>query len=139
MTPILKANKPPEVTEPYTPIYLMSCMVEAMEKIINNRLNWQLDYLNVLPQARTGFRRDCTLTGNLIQIVTAIKSESNSRCSTTVIFLDISKAYDNAWIERLLFKLTKAKVKCHTLTFFLNIGISIRFNVNSHLSEERQI
>jgi hypothetical protein len=78
--------------------------------MINNRLKWHLDNLNILPKAQTGFRKGCTTTENLIRIESSIKSGFNTNCPKTAIFLDIAKAYDNAWIEGILLKLAKANV-----------------------------
>ncbi len=141
VTPILKPGKPPGEAESYRPISLTSCLWKVMEKMINNRLKWHLDHLNILPKVQTGFRRGCTTTDNLIRIESAIKSGFNSSHPTTAIFLDISKAYDNTWIEGLLFKLTKANVKGRTLKWLQNFltGRGIRTRVNNNLSEERKI
>jgi hypothetical protein len=121
VTPILKPNnKPPGEAESYRPISLTSCIGKMMEKMINNRLKWHLDHLNILPKAKTGFRRGCTTTDNLVRIESAIKAGFNSSHPTTAVFLDISKAYDNTWIEGLLYKLTKSNVRGRTLKWLKN-------------------
>ena len=139
VTPILKPNKHPGAAESYRPISLTSCLGKTFEKMINNRLKWHLDNLNILPKAQTGFRRGCTTTDNLIRIEASIKSGFNTNCPTTAIFLDIAKAYDNAWIEGILLKLTRANIRGRTLIWLRNFltGRSIRTRVNHQLSEER--
>ena len=141
VTPILKPNKPPGTAESYRPISLTSCLGKTFEKMINNRLKWHLDNLNILPKAQTGFRKGCTTTENLIRIESSIKSGFNTNCPTTAIFLDIAKAYDNAWIEGILLKLAKANVRGRTFIWLRNFltGRSIRTRVNHQLSEERAI
>ena len=100
-------------------------------KMINNRLKWNLDKRNILPQMQTGFRRGCTTTDNLIKIESTIKFGFNKRYSTTAIFLDISKAYyDNAWIEGILFQLAKAKVKGQTLNLLRKFLPSLFFYIS---------
>ena len=107
--------------------------------MINNRLKWHLDNLNILPKAQTEFRKGCTTTDNLIRIESSIKSGFNTNYPTTAIFLDIAKAYDNAWIEGILLKLAKANVRRCTLIWLRNFVTrrSIRTRVNHQLSEER--
>jgi hypothetical protein len=44
VTPILKPRKAPENDDSYRPISLTSCLKKLMEKMVNNRIKWYLQY-----------------------------------------------------------------------------------------------
>jgi hypothetical protein len=112
-----------------------------MEKMINNRIKWYLDKHTFLPKHQTGFRRGCTTSDNLIQLEAAIKSGFNQNHTTTAIFLDLAKAYDDTWITGLLYKIAKLKIRGTTLKWLNNFltDRSINVKVENAISNTRTL
>lgn len=134
---ILKLNKPPGKGESYRPISLSSCLGKIMDRMINSRLKWHLNDMKTLPKVHPGFGRGCTTTDHLIRIESEIMSGLNKNRVTSAIFLDIAKAFGNAWTTGLLFKISQANVTGNTLRWLQNFltGRSIKTRVDNNLSE----
>lgn len=98
-------------------------------KIINNRLKWYLDKNALLPKHQTGFRRGCTTTDNLIRLEEAISNGFNTSHSTTAVFLDLAKAYDDTWLTGLLYKATKFNIRGVMLNWLSNFLTNRTVNV----------
>ncbi|KZS10385.1 Uncharacterized protein APZ42_025160 [Daphnia magna] len=141
VVPIPKPNKPPNQPESYRPISLTSCLCKTMERIINNRLKWYIEKNGLLPKYQTGFRNGCTTTDNLLRLETAINEGFNMNRTTTAVFLDLAKAYDNTWITGLLYKLTKCKITGAALRWIKNFltDRTIAVKVSNTLSTERKL
>jgi hypothetical protein len=141
VTPILKPGKPPERTDSYRPISLTSCLAKIQEKMINNRLKWYLDKNAYLPKHQTGFRRGCTTTDNLIQLEEAISNGFNTSHSTTAVFLDLAKAYDDTWLTGLLYKVTKFNIRGVMLNWLSNYltNRTVNVKIEDSLSTTRTI
>nr|CAI5856361.1 unnamed protein product [Callosobruchus analis] len=88
-----------------SPVALFSIMSKVMETVINTQLLEYLENNNIIRDRQYGFRKHRS-TGDLLAYVThmwnrAIENHGESR----VVALDISKAFDRVWHERLLAKL----------------------------------
>ena len=61
MIPIYKKGKAKTEASSYRPISLPSCIVKVLERIINTRLKWFLEYQKLLALEKAGFREHhCT-------------------------------------------------------------------------------
>ena len=58
--PLLKPNKNKHDKEIYRPIALTSCLCKQLEKIINKRLRCYLEKNNIICQAQSDFRENCS-------------------------------------------------------------------------------
>lgn len=88
--------------------------------MINNRLRWFLEKPRKIPLYQTGFRKSCTTVDNLVRLESDIKAAFNDNKSLTALFLDISKAYDTAWINDISYKLADMGVQGPTLRWIHN-------------------
>ena len=88
--PIPKPDK--DHTDPtnYRPIALTSCICKTMERMINDRLTWFLDY-------QSGFRRHCSTNDHLVRLETFIREAFIKKEHLVTIFFDLEKAYDTTW------------------------------------------
>jgi hypothetical protein len=109
--------------------------------MINNRLKWYLDKNAHLPKHQTGFRRGCTTTDNLIQLEEAISNGFNTSHSTTAVFLDLAKAYDDTWLTGLLYKVTKFNIRGVMLNWLSNFltNRTVNVKIEDSLSTTRTI
>ena len=76
-------------------------MCKVMEKIINNRLVWHLETNNLITNAQSGFRHNRSTTDNLAKLEN-ISTAINNKNHIIVVFFDLQKAYDTAWMFRIL-------------------------------------
>ena len=120
VVPIPKPGKPPEVADSYRPISLTSCLAKCMERIINRRLQWHLENKGYLQSIQTGFRRNCCTVDHIVNLESAVKLAANSKQTVVAVFLDLAKAYDNTWINGLIYKLAKREVNGHCLRWIQN-------------------
>jgi hypothetical protein len=115
--PIIKPNKNKFKAESYRPICLLNTLCKLIEKIINWRLTWFLEYHNILSPIQNGFRRHRSTFNNLLIIKKEIHTSIMNKQSLGMINFDIEKAYDTAWRPRILYKLNKIITKENILDF----------------------
>lgn len=85
-----KSNK-----EKVRPISLSSCMGKIMERIVNNRLTWWMEWANVVDKTQMGFRKGKGCLENLLKITIDVSNNNKANKATLAAFLDVSGAYDN--------------------------------------------
>lgn len=103
---IYKFNCDPNIVTSYRPISLMPCTTKTFERMIKLKLDWYLEYHDILPRQQYGFRRGygttdaiCTLVGDAQRALT----ENQYMCC---LFVDIKGAYDSVNLNLLLRDLT---------------------------------
>jgi hypothetical protein len=69
-------------------------MCKVMEKIVNIRLQYNIESRRLLPQTQFGFRRNKSTTDVLITLENFIMDAIRKKEYTALLSLDISKAYD---------------------------------------------
>ncbi|KAI5742379.1 hypothetical protein M8J77_006662 [Diaphorina citri] len=106
--PIKKANKDPHLATSYRPISLLSVFGKLYEKIILLRL--QNTSINLIQNEQFGFRKNHSTCHQLTRIVNDISIKFTSRKPTTMILLDIEKAFDCVWHDGIIHKLRKLEV-----------------------------
>ena len=85
--PILKEGK--DATDPtsYRPISLISCVSKVAEKMINNRLTWQLETTNKFSPTQSGFRKGRSAEDHIINFEHQIRSCLKNRNVNVSVFL----------------------------------------------------
>ena len=68
--PILKPGKDPTNPTNYRPIALTSCICKTMERMINRRLVWYIEFHNLLTNVQCGFRSRPTTVDHLVRFQT---------------------------------------------------------------------
>ena len=112
IVPIHKKNDK-QIESNYRPVSLLLICNKTFEKLIFNKLFKTFADNNLLTKHQSGYR----LGHSCIYQVFAITHDifSSFDCSPTLdtrcVFLDISKAYDRAWHDGLLFKLKENVVR----------------------------
>ena len=113
VVPILKTGKPNTNTSSYRPIALTSHTGKLFERIILNRLLHYCNKNDVIPVNQSGFRKGRSTTEHLVKLSTQIKRQFARRKSILATFFDVSKAYDQVWHTRLLYKLKNIGLSGH--------------------------
>lgn len=107
---ILKPRKQPSCPGSYRPISLLSGLGKVLEQIILGRLKDAVQEADALPPEQHGFRSNHSTLHQLARVVTLIVRGYNRGETTVAVFLDVEKAFDRIWHERLLVKLFKLKL-----------------------------
>ncbi|XP_034938092.1 uncharacterized protein [Chelonus insularis] len=103
------------------PISLASCVLKVLERMINNRLSWWLEYNDLLPSSQFGFRRGKSCIDNLAILTSEILSAFEDTESVVAAFIDIKSAYDNVLADVLIEGLQDIGIPRLTLQFIYNL------------------
>ena len=87
------------------PISLTSCVCKLFEKIIKTKLEWWVEYTNILPTSQSGFRKGRCTIDSLADLTLNVEESFSKNNDLVAAFLDISSAFDNVNISILLQKL----------------------------------
>uniref|UniRef100_A0A2C9KIY0 Reverse transcriptase domain-containing protein n=1 Tax=Biomphalaria glabrata TaxID=6526 RepID=A0A2C9KIY0_BIOGL len=102
--PQTKAWQTKNKLDSYRLISLTSCTCKLMERVVNNRLSWIHESNNLLTEAQSGFRKGRSTED---QITQEIEDGFQEKKPTTIVWLDLEKAFDKVWEQGLLLKLTQ--------------------------------
>ena len=104
--PVHKKNSK-QIVDNYRPVSLLPICSKIFEKLIFDSIYEFLDENNLFNSNQSGFRPNDSCIHQLIDITHNIFSAFDANPSLEVrgIFLDLSKAFDRAWHDGLLYKL----------------------------------
>lgn len=108
--PIQKQNKTATNPKNYRPISLLPILGKLLEKIINENIKTHLEDNNILIDEQFGFRPQHTPELQIARIVDKAKKNFNLNHTTSVLALDLEKAFDVVWHQGLLYKLFQNNV-----------------------------
>lgn len=134
-----KPGKDLTIPENYRPISLLSTLGKILEKIILNRMS---PSLSILPNEQYGFRRNLDTTKQLLRINEFIGRAAHNKESTTILMIDISKAFDRVWQAGIIHKMIKLDFEQGIInivhSYLQNRKFQIRIN-NETMSTTRKI
>jgi len=129
--PILKPNKNKSIAESYHPICPLNTLCKLLEKIVNRRLIWFIENLDILTPEQNGFRLNRSTMNNLITIKNELHCSLCNKQNLGMISFDIVKAYDIAWRLRLSNKLNKIIAEGNMLDLISNFLKHCTFHVKT--------
>ena len=137
---LLKPDKLLSLTTSYRPISLISSIMKLFETVIKQRLRSHQEQISFINMHPSGFRRAKSTDDHLSRLSQSIRiMESFNRGEhVAASFLDIEKAFDNVWHNRLRYKIFQLDVPTKMtrwLSDFL-VGRVIQANVNGFLSNQ---
>ena len=91
----------------YRGIAITSCLCKLFTFILNERLVAFLEERKILKPNQTGFRKEYRTADHVFVLNSMINSYTRKGNKIYACFVDISRAYDSVWRERLLYKLIK--------------------------------
>ncbi|GFV16835.1 probable RNA-directed DNA polymerase from transposon BS [Trichonephila clavipes] len=105
--PIRKSSKKACYPESFRPIALTNFSCKLMEKIILERLTYYLNSNDLLSIEQYGFKRGHSTADQILYFGQRVRDSQNLRPShhTVAVFLDLSKAFDRVWRNKLIIKL----------------------------------
>lgn len=105
--PILKEGKQPTNPGSYRPIALTSCICKLLERIVNRRLVWFLEYNGLIDKYQSGFRKGRSTLDCLAALATEAHDSYRRKLYLFCIFFDLEKAYDTCWKHLIMNQLHK--------------------------------
>ncbi len=105
--PIRKFGKDPSKPTSYRPIALTSNLCKIMERMIIERISYELEKKGKLANYQSGFRKGRSTMDAVIRLENEIRKAQENKETKIAVFLDIEKAYDMMWKEGVLIKLHK--------------------------------
>ncbi|KAL4113976.1 hypothetical protein QTP88_017519 [Uroleucon formosanum] len=130
--PIPKPNKNKFEINNYRPISLINTMSKILEKIINKRLIWYLESTNRISKHQCGFRRNHSTIDYLTTLHTDISSVLKRNQHLMLVSLDLQKAYDMVWRDRVLSILMKWDINDLMFKFLTNFLMNRSIRVKTH-------
>ena len=103
--PILKPGKDSTSVSAYRPIALLSCVGKVMERIIKNRLDYEIEKRASFQQSQCGFRKGMSTIDALIRVNETIKSALQHKQYCIVVYLDLESAFDKVSHTAVLYKM----------------------------------
>ncbi|GFW22054.1 probable RNA-directed DNA polymerase from transposon X-element [Trichonephila clavipes] len=139
--PIKKPQKDARFPESYRPIALTSISCKIMEKMFLKRLSFYLNSRDLLPREHYGFKPGHGTTDQVLYFSQKIRDAQNLKPThhTVAAFLDLSKAFDTVWKQKLITKLFDSfgngdRALPWLYDFLCNRTIRVKFN--SSMSKE---
>ena len=86
-------------------ITLASNVGKVYERIINERVKKQI----TITKAQAGGKPGCATTDHLIILKQTIQEITEKKQTAYIIFLDVQKAYDKAWLDAIMYALQKKR------------------------------
>ncbi|GFV26052.1 probable RNA-directed DNA polymerase from transposon BS [Trichonephila clavipes] len=104
---IRKSSKKASYPDSFRPIALTNFSCKFMEKIILERLTYYLNSNDLLSIEQYGFKRGHSTADQILYFGQRVRDSQNLRPShhTVAVFLDLSKAFDRVWRNKLIIKL----------------------------------
>ena len=105
VVPVFKNIGERSTTKNYRPVSLLSVVSKVFEKLVNNRIVGHLEKRGLFSDFQHGFRSSRSTADLLTVVSDRIARTFNRSGATRAVALDISKAFDRAWHDGLLYKL----------------------------------
>ncbi|XDV47667.1 hypothetical protein PO909_017241 [Leuciscus waleckii] len=110
IVPIAKPGKDHSQPVSYRPIALTSNLCKLMERMVMNRLTYEMESKSMLSACQSGFRKGRNTMDSILSLEAEIRKAQVNKEILVGVFFDVEKAYDMLWKEGLLIKLDKMGV-----------------------------
>ena len=102
---LLKPDKLPSLTTNYRPISLMSSIMKLFEQPIEQRLRSYLEDIGFINKYQSGFRQAKSTDDHHFRLFQSIIVSFNRRKHAVAAFLDVEKAFDTVWHNKLRYEI----------------------------------
>jgi hypothetical protein len=113
----------------YRPISMTSAIIRVFERLIRTKLTALLEGRRQFSDEQFGFRAQRSTSDAIAQLIHCIRSAYEHSAMLPVTFLDLRKAFDRVWHERLLVRLAEAGVKGRAWRWIAGFLADRRFRV----------
>ena len=133
---LIKPDKPLSQTTSYRPISLLSAIMKLFEQAIEKRLRKHLEDNGFFSKYQSSFRKSKSTSDHLVHLSQTIMESFNRGDHVIAALLDVEKAFDNVWHNRLRYKIYQLDLPtrlCRWLSDFL-VGRVIQVKTEGFLS-----
>ena len=116
-------------------ITLASNFGKLFERIINNRIIEQIN----MTQAQAGGKKGCATADHLLRLKEIIQKHRNEKKPTYIAFLDVTKAYDKAWIDAILYVMDKEGTNLNLWKIVSELNKNLNAKINTKYGKTRTI
>ena len=102
---INKPNKDPSNPLNYRPICLLESILKLFEKIVTQRLQYYLEYNNLITEKQFGFRQDRSTNQVIALVNQTIEAHRSTKKATLICTRDVQRAFDTVPFKSLLYKI----------------------------------
>ena len=102
---LLKPDKLPTLTTSYRPTILISSIMKLFERVIEQTPRFHLEEIGFINMHQSGFRRAKSTNDHLFRLSQFIMESFNRGEHVVSAFLDVERAFDNVWHNRLRYKI----------------------------------
>ena len=130
--PIPKPNKNKFDTANYRPISLINTLSKTLKKMVNKRFVWHLETSNIITNEQCRFRRNHSTLDTFSSLHTDITNAKNQNQHLILIALDLEKAYDMVWRNRVLKIIQECGINGKMFQFLQNFLNNRTIQVKAH-------
>ena len=116
-------------------ITLASNVGKVYERIINERIKQRVQ----ITKAQAGGKSGCATVDHLIVLKQTIQEIQEKGHTTYIIFLDVQKAYDKAWLDEIIYTLHKNGVHDKNLRMIKKINSNLTARIQTRYELTRKI
>ena len=116
----------------------MGSIMKLFERVIEQRLRYYLEDIGFISKYQSGFRQAKSTDDHLFRLSQSVMESFNRGEHVVAAFLDVAKAFDNVWHNRLRYKMFMFNLPTKMtrwLSDFL-VGRVIQVNMNGFLSDK---
>jgi len=106
-------------------ITLSSNAGKLMERIINNRITKNIN----ITEAQAGGQKHRSINDHIAILKNIIANNKHNKKPTYITFLDVTKAYDKAWLNGILYVLKNNGINSDIWNLILNMSTNITANI----------
>ncbi len=116
-------------------ITLASNFGKVMERIINERAKQKVH----VSDAQAGGKKGSATVDHILTLKEAIQSERNRKKPVYLVFLDVTKAYDKAWLDAIMYVMNKEGLKDNNWTIIKKMNEKLTAKINTKYGKTRKI
>ena len=116
-------------------ITLASNIGKVYERIINERVKKQVN----ITKAQAGGKPGCSTVDHLIVLKQTIDEITTNGKTAYIIFLDVQKAYDKAWLDAILYALYQNGIEGKNLRTIKNLNSNLTARIQTRYGLTRKI
>ena len=116
-------------------ITVSSNMGKLLERIINNRAKMEIN----ISDAQAGGKQKRATTDHLLILKDIIRQQKRRRKPLYITFLDVTKAYDKAWLDGLLYNMYNRGVQGATWNMIRKLNQNLKAEVKTKHGNTRSI
>lgn len=100
--PLLKPSKDSDNPQSYRPLAMLNVLIKLINNVVKNRLNKFIEDKQIIPTNSYGFKKHTSAINCVNTLVTKVQEAKKEGMVVAATFLDLSKAFDNVDINKLL-------------------------------------